>query len=149
MKAIVQRVKNAGVSVDNTTISSIGNGLMVLLGVGKGDTEKEADYLVDKIIHLRIFEDDQGKMNLSLKDVGGELLVVSQFTLLGDCRKGRRPSFTEAAPPAEAERLYTYFAQKASEAGIDVQTGQFQANMDVSLINQGPVTLMLESKPRV
>ncbi|HCY85396.1 MAG TPA: D-tyrosyl-tRNA(Tyr) deacylase [Desulfobacteraceae bacterium] len=149
MKAIVQRVKNAGVTVDNTSISSIGSGLLVLLGVGKGDEEKDADYLVDKIIHLRVFEDDQGKMNLSLKDVRGELLVVSQFTLLGDCRKGRRPSFTAAAPPDDAQRLYTYFTKKASEAGIMVKTGQFQANMDVSLVNQGPVTLMLESKPKV
>ncbi len=147
MKAIVQRVKNAGVTVDEKTVSNIGKGILVLLGVAREDTEKEADYLVEKIINLRIFEDDQGKMNRSLKDVKGELLVVSQFTLLGDCRKGRRPSFTGAAPPEEANRLYTYFAKKAADAGIIVKTGQFQANMDVSLINQGPVTLMLESKP--
>lgn len=146
MKAIVQRVKNAHVAVDNTIISSIGNGLVVLLGVAKGDTEKEADYLVDKIIHLRIFEDDQGKMNRSLKDVRGELLVVSQFTLLGDCRKGRRPSFTQAAPPHEAERLYTYFAGTVAASGVAVKTGRFQANMDVSLVNQGPVTLSLASR---
>ncbi len=146
MKAIVQRVANAGVTVENTTISSIGKGIMVLLGVAREDTEKEADYLVDKIINLRIFEDDQGKMNRSLKDIQGQLLVVSQFTLLGDCRKGRCPSFTKAAPPEEAERLYTYFTGRAANAGIEVKTGQFQANMDVSLINQGPVTLMLESK---
>ncbi len=148
MKAIVQRVKKAQVTVDNTIISSIGNGLMVLLGVANGDGEPEADYLVDKIINLRVFEDDQGKMNRSLVDVQGELLVVSQFTLLGDCRKGRRPSFTGAAPPDEAERLYTYFTQKAASAGLAVKTGQFQANMDVFLINQGPVTLILESRPR-
>ncbi len=148
MKAIVQRVKNARVTVDNITISRIDKGIMVLLGVAREDTEKEADYLAEKIINLRIFEDDQGKMNLSLKDIQGQLLVVSQFTLLGDCRKGRRPSFTKAAPPEEAERLYTYFAGRAAEAGVPVKTGQFQANMDVSLINQGPVTLMLESKPR-
>ena len=147
MKAIVQRVKNAGVAVDGETISGIGKGIMVLLGVAREDTEKEADYLVEKIIHLRIFEDDQGKMNRSLKDIQGELLVVSQFTLLGDCRKGRRPSFTGAAPPEEADRLYTYFAKKAEDAGITVKTGRFRANMDVSLVNQGPVTLMLESKP--
>ncbi|MCG8633643.1 MAG: D-aminoacyl-tRNA deacylase [Desulfobacterales bacterium] len=147
MKAIVQRVKNAGVAVDGETISGIGKGIMVLLGVAREDTKKEADYLVEKIIHLRIFEDDQGKMNRSLKDIQGELLVVSQFTLLGDCRKGRRPSFTGAAPPEEADRLYTYFAKKAEDAGITVKTGRFRANMDVSLVNQGPVTLMLESKP--
>jgi len=146
MKAIVQRTKKAQVTVDNKMISSIGNGLLVLFGVARGDGEKEADYLVDKIINLRIFEDDQGKMNRSLLDVQGELLVVSQFTLLGDCRKGRRPSFTGAAPPEEANRLYTYFADKAAAAGVAVKAGQFQANMDVSLINQGPVTLILESK---
>lgn len=148
MKAVVQRVSRAQVSVDGTTISSIGNGLMVLLGVAQGDGQAEADYLADKIINLRVFEDDAQKMNRSLLDVGGELLVVSQFTLLGDCRKGRRPSFIEAARPEEANRLYTYFCQKAADAGVSIQTGQFQANMDVSLVNQGPVTLMLESKPR-
>ncbi|WDP89520.1 MAG: D-tyrosyl-tRNA(Tyr) deacylase [Desulfobacter sp.] len=148
MKAIVQRVSKAQVTVDNTVISSIGRGIMVLLGVARGDGQAEADYLADKITNLRIFEDDQGKMNRSLLDVGGELLVVSQFTLLGDCRKGRRPSFIGAAPPEEADRLYTYFAQKAAESGISVQTGQFQANMDVELINQGPVTLVVESKPK-
>ncbi len=146
MKAIVQRVKNASVTVDENIISSIDKGIMVLLGVAREDTEKEADYLAEKIINLRIFEDDQGKMNRSLKDIQGQLLVVSQFTLLGDCRKGRRPSFTKAAPPEEAERLYTYFACRAANAGVEVKTGKFQANMDVSLINQGPVTLMLESK---
>jgi len=146
MKAIVQRVTTAQVTVNNTIISNIENGLMVLLGVGHGDEEADADYLVDKIINLRIFEDDQGKMNRSLMDVQGELMVVSQFTLLGDCRKGRRPSFSGAAPPKEAERLYTYFTHKAAAAGLAVKTGQFQANMDVSLINQGPVTLILESK---
>lgn len=148
MKAIVQRTKEASVTVDDTIISSIGSGLMVLLGVARGDKEPEADYLVDKIINLRVFEDIKGKMNRSLIDVQGELLVVSQFTLLGDCRKGRRPSFTGAAPPEEANRLYTYFAQKAAAAGVTVKTGQFQANMDVSLINQGPVTLVLESRPK-
>ncbi|MDD9301141.1 MAG: D-tyrosyl-tRNA(Tyr) deacylase [Desulfobacter sp.] len=147
MKAIVQRVKNAQVTVDNTIISRITKGLMVLLGVADKDSEKEADYLVDKIIHLRVFEDDQGKMNLSLKDVKGELLVVSQFTLMGDCKKGRRPSFIKAARPEEANRLYTYFTAKAADAGVVVKTGQFQANMDVSLVKQGPVTLILESRP--
>ena len=146
MKAIVQRVKKAHVTVDNTIISSIGNGIMVLLGVALEDKEKDADYLVDKIINLRIFEDNDQKMNRSLLDVKGELLVVSQFTLLGDCRKGRRPSFTHAAPPDTARALYKYFAARAAASGAAVKTGQFQANMDVSLINQGPVTLILESK---
>lgn len=147
MKALVQRVKKAHVTVGNTIISNIGEGLMVLLGVETADTEKEADYLVEKVVNLRIFEDDQGKMNLSLKDVKGELLVVSQFTLLGDCRKGRRPSFTKAAPPDLANHLYEYFAGRAVSKGVITKTGQFQADMDVSLVNQGPVTLMLESKP--
>jgi D-tyrosyl-tRNA(Tyr) deacylase len=147
MKAVIQRAKTAHVVVDNTIISSIGNGIVVLLGVAHGDDEAAADYLVEKIINLRIFQDDQGKMNRSLKDVRGELLVVSQFTLLGDCRKGRRPSFTKAAPPETAEKLYQYFAATAAAKGVVTKTGQFQANMDVSLINQGPVTLLLESKP--
>lgn len=146
MKAVVQRAKKAHVVVDNTIISSIGKGLVVLLGVAKGDGQAQADYLVEKIINLRIFEDDQGKMNRSLKDVKGELLVISQFTLLGNCQKGRRPSFIDAAGPDEAKALYQYFAAQASLAGIVTKTGQFQADMDVSLINQGPVTLTLESK---
>ncbi len=148
MKAILQRVSKAHVAVDDHIISSIGQGILVLLGVAHGDGEAEADYLVDKIINLRIFHDHQGKMNRSLIDVGGELLVVSQFTLLGNCRKGRRPSFTGAAPPNEANRLYTYFTEKAAAQGVAVQTGQFQAEMDVSLVNHGPVTLMLESPPK-
>lgn len=147
MRVVVQRVKKAHVIVDNTIISNIGHGLVVLLGVAKGDTTAAADYLVDKIINLRIFEDDKGKMNLSLKDVKGELLVVSQFTLLGDCRKGRRPSFVEAAPPDEAKQLYQYFSGKAATSGVVTKTGEFQADMDVALVNQGPVTLTLESKP--
>lgn len=145
MKAIVQRVKKAHVTVDNTMISSIGTGLVVLLGVARGDKEKDAEYLVDKIINLRIFEDDKEKMNRSLLDVNGELLVVSQFTIMGDCRKGRRPSFTDAAPLEPACRLYRFFASRAASLGVAVKKGKFQANMDVSLINQGPVTLILES----
>lgn len=145
MKAIIQRVKKAHVTVDNTIISSIETGLVVLLGVAHGDKEKDAEYLVDKIINLRIFEDDKGKMNRSLLDVKGELLVVSQFTIMADCRKGRRPSFTDAAPPEPAWRLYRFFAERASSLGVTVKKGKFQANMDVSLINQGPVTLILES----
>jgi len=118
MKAVVQRVKNARVDVDNTMVSTIGNGLMVLLGVQDGDTKKEADFLVEKIINLRIFEDDSGRMNISLKDVKGELMVISQFTLLGDCKKGRRPSYIKAAPPETADTLYTYFIDQAEALGI-------------------------------
>jgi D-tyrosyl-tRNA(Tyr) deacylase len=146
MKAVVQRVTSAHVKVDNNTISNIGNGLMILLGVQEGDKEKEADFLVDKIIHLRIFEDSQGKMNLSLKDVKGELMVVSQFTLMGDCRKGRRPSFTKAAAPDRANALYEYFIARAEGAGVITRSGQFQALMEVSLVNQGPVTLVLDTR---
>lgn len=146
MKAVVQRVSQAGVTVETQKVSHIDKGLMVLLGVGHEDTEKDADFLVDKIINLRIFEDDQGKMNISLKDVNGQLLVVSQFTLMGDCRKGRRPSFIQAARPDKANELYEYFVQKAGEKGIETQTGVFQAMMDVDLINQGPVTLILDTK---
>jgi D-aminoacyl-tRNA deacylase len=146
MKAVVQRVKSAHVTVDNTIVSNIGNGLMVLLGIQEGDTEQEADFLVEKIIHLRIFEDDQKKMNLSLKDLKLELLVISQFTLVGDCKKGRRPSFTRAAPPDRANALYEYFIGRAIESGVVTKSGQFQANMDVSLVNQGPVTLVLDTR---
>lgn len=146
MKAVVQRVKNAHVTVDNTIISNIGNGLMVLLGIQQGDTEQEADFLVEKITHLRIFEDTQGKMNLSLKDLKSELLVISQFTLVGDCKKGRRPSFTRAADPDRANALYEYFIGRAIESGVVTKSGQFQANMDVSLVNQGPVTLVLDTR---
>ncbi len=146
MKAVVQRVKSAHVTVENTIISNIGNGLMVLLGIQDGDTEREADFLVEKIIHLRIFEDNQGKMNLSLKDIKSELLVISQFTLMGDCKKGRRPSFTKAAAPDRANTLYEYFIGRAIESGVVTKSGQFQANMDVSLINQGPVTLVLDTR---
>jgi len=146
MKAVIQRVKESSVTVDGEVVSRIGQGLMVLLGVGEGDSAADADYLADKAVNLRIFEDDKGKMNRSLLDTGGAMLVVSQFTLLGDCRKGRRPSFVNAADPAAAEELYTYFAQKVSAAGVPVQTGRFRAMMDVSLVNDGPVTLILESK---
>ncbi len=145
MKAVVQRAKKAHVTVENTIISSIGTGLVVLLGVAHEDTEKDAEYLVDKIVNLRVFEDDHQKMNQSLIDIKGELLVVSQFTLMGDCRKGRRPSFTKAAPPEPARQLYRFFAARAAALGVPVKTGKFQANMDVSMINQGPVTLILES----
>jgi len=146
MKAVVQRVKKSHVVVDNTIVSHISNGLLVLLGVQYNDTKKDADFLVEKIINLRIFEDDNGKMNISLKDVKGELLVVSQFTLLGDCQKGRRPSYIKAAPPEKANDLYEYFLGRAIELGVVTKSGVFQAVMDVSLINQGPVTLILDTR---
>ena len=145
MRAVVQKVSAASVSVDQEVISRIGRGLLVLLGVSKTDTESEADYLSAKIAHLRIFEDPDGKLNRSLLDVGGEMLVVSQFTLLGDCRKGRRPSFTAAADPDQAMRLYEHFVRQTAQLGIPVQTGRFQAHMAVSLINDGPVTLIIEN----
>ena len=146
MKAVIQRVDSASVSIDGIEISRIGAGLLVLLGVEKGDGEKDADFLLDKMIHLRIFEDDDGKMNLSLLDVSGELLVVSQFTLLADCRKGRRPSFTDAAEPATATKLYEYMLSRAREQVTQVGQGQFQAMMKVGLINHGPVTILLDSR---
>jgi D-aminoacyl-tRNA deacylase len=146
MKAVIQRVENASVSVEGSEISRIGAGLLVLLGIEKGDVEKDADFLLDKIIHLRIFEDGEGKMNRSLADVSGELLVVSQFTLLADCRKGRRPSFTDAADPAQATRLYEYMLSRAKETLPRVGQGQFQAMMKVTLVNDGPVTILLDSR---
>ena len=132
--------------VSGETTGAIGPGLLVLLGVGAEDEERDADYLAEKIVHLRIFEDDDGKMNRSLADTGGEMLVVSQFTLLGDCRKGRRPSFVAAAPPEKAIRLYERFVQQVRHKKIEVATGRFQAMMDVRLTNAGPVTLIVESR---
>ncbi|MBW2037667.1 MAG: D-tyrosyl-tRNA(Tyr) deacylase [Deltaproteobacteria bacterium] len=146
MRAVIQRVTAAEVQVGGKTVGRIGHGLLVLLGISRSDCEKDADYLSEKIVYLRIFEDRDGKMNASLMDTGGEIMVVSQFTLLGDCRKGRRPSFVEAAPPKVAERLYEYFIHRVKSKGITVSTGQFRAKMAVSLINDGPVTLILESK---
>lgn len=148
MKAVVQRVSKSDVTVDGEQVSKIGNGLLVLLGVGDEDTTKDADFLAEKIINLRIFEDDQGKMNISLKDISGQLMVVSQFTLLGDCRKGRRPSFIKAARPEKAGELYEYFVKKTQDLGVETKTGVFQAMMDVSLINSGPVTLLLDTKEK-
>jgi D-tyrosyl-tRNA(Tyr) deacylase len=145
MKAVIQRVSKASVDVDGKIISSIGDGLLVLIGIEQGDRPSDADYLAEKIAHLRIFEDDNGKMNRSLLETGGQMLVVSQFTLLGDCRKGRRPSFVKAAPPDIADRLYEHFSDQVSQKGIDVQTGRFRTLMKVSLVNDGPVTLILES----
>lgn len=145
MRAIIQRVSKAAVHVDKQCVSEIDAGLLVLLGVGEGDTEKMADYLVDKIINLRVFTDTEGKMNLSLLDTAGELLVVSQFTLYGDCRRGRRPSYSHAAPPNEAKALYQYFVKRCQSYGIKVGEGVFAAHMEVSLTNDGPVTLLLDS----
>lgn len=146
MRAVVQRVKQGSVTVDREIVGQIGRGLLVLLGVANDDTTEDADFMVSKIVHLRIFEDENQKMNRSLLDVGGEMLVVSQFTLLGDCRKGRRPSFINAAGPEQATELYEYFVKKTHEKGISVKTGQFRAMMEVALINDGPVTLIIESK---
>ena len=146
MKAVIQRVKSAQVCVDGRVCGMIGKGLLVLLGVGKGDGESDLSFLTSKIPDLRIFEDDSGKFNLSLKEIGGEILVVSQFTLFGDCRKGRRPSFTEAEEPSAAKHLYEQFILKLKERGVPVQTGEFQAKMEVHLVNDGPVTLLLDSR---
>lgn len=145
MRAIIQRVSRAKVSVEGETTGEIGRGILVLLGVSRDDAEKESDYLLEKILNLRIFEDEAGKMNLSLLDITGELLVVSQFTLYGDARKGRRPSFIEAAAPARANELYEYFLSQARKQLSKVKAGRFQAMMDVELVNDGPVTILLDS----
>lgn len=145
MKAIIQRVSEASVAVKNDIVGEIGAGLVVLLGVTHQDTKADADYLVRKIINLRIFEDDEDKMNVSLLDMGGSLLSISQFTLYGDTRKGRRPNFIEAAKSAQAEELYQYFNQLVKVENVPLATGVFGAMMDVQLINNGPVTLILES----
>ena len=145
MRLVVQRIKEAKVSVDGTEIGKAGAGLCLLLGVAKEDTTESADRLTEKIADLRIFEDENGKMNRSVKDVQGEILLVSEFTLYGDCSKGRRPSFSHAAPPEQAERLYNYFVQRLKDLGLRVATGKFQAKMEVSLINDGPVTFILDS----
>jgi len=146
MRAVIQRVTRADVQVAGETVGEIGRGLLVLLGVGQGDTTADADYLAEKIAHLRIFEDADEKMNLSVADVHGSALVVSQFTLYGDTRRGRRPSFSDAAPPEEANRLYTYFCDRLATHGLPVARGIFQAQMAVSLVNDGPVTLLVDSK---
>ncbi len=145
MRAVVQRTDAANVTVDGKVIAACGPGLTVFLGVGREDGEAEARYLAEKIVNLRIFPDAQGKMNLSLLDIGGELLVVSQFTLYGDCRKGRRPGFDAAAPPAAAQALYERFLALCREYGITTHCGQFQAEMLVKLENHGPVTMLLDS----
>jgi D-tyrosyl-tRNA(Tyr) deacylase len=145
MRAVVQRVRQSSVQANNEIVGQIGQGLLVLLGVAKGDNAEDADWLANKIINLRIFEDENGKMNRSLLEIGGELLAVSQFTLLADCRKGRRPSFIKAAEPEKATELYETFVAKVIQKGVAVQTGRFRAMMEVALINDGPVTIIIES----
>ena len=145
MRAVVQRVKEARVEIEGTVVGKISKGLLVFLGVGENDTKKECEYMANKIINLRIFPDENDLMNLSLLDINGAALVVSQFTLWGDCRKGRRPSFIEAARPEKAEKLYELFISMLKDKGITVATGKFQEMMDVQLINDGPVTILIDS----
>ncbi len=145
MRACIQRVSEAQVTVDGAATGRIGRGLVVLLGVGHHDSQSEANWLAEKIVGLRIFEDDAGKMNRSLMEAGGAMLVVSQFTLYGDARRGRRPSFTDAAPPELAERLYEGFVANVREAGVEVATGKFREHMLVALVNDGPVTLWIDT----
>jgi len=146
MKALLQRVTRASVTVDGEKVSQIGRGLVALVGVAQGDSERDARYLADKTVNLRIFPDEAGKFNLSLLDIRGELLAVSQFTLLADTRKGRRPSFTQAALPGQAEALFNSFVEIAKTTGLEVSTGRFQQHMLVEIHNDGPVTILLESK---
>lgn len=148
MRAVVQRVKESKVTVDGKVVGEIGKGILILLGVEEDDTEKDVKYMAEKIANLRIFRDDEGKMNLSTVDVGGEALVISQFTLMGDCRRGRRPSYSHAAKPELAIPLYEKFIEEIKTYGIPTQEGIFQAMMDVYLINDGPVTLLIDSKRR-
>jgi D-tyrosyl-tRNA(Tyr) deacylase len=145
MRVIVQRVKSAKIRIDGTITAAIGAGLLLLLGISKGDSNKEADYLVDKVAGLRIFSDQDGKMNLDIRQSGGSLLIVSNFTVYGDAGKGRRPSFDAAARPTEARVIYDYFVERARLTGIPVETGSFQAHMLVELENDGPITLIVES----
>lgn len=146
MRVVLQRVSRAQVTVSGELVGSIGLGLLILFGVAQTDTQNDSNYLLEKILNLRIFPDENSKMNLSLLDIKGELLVVSQFTLFGDCRKGRRPSYSDAALPDHAENLYNYFVEKALQSGLRVQTGKFQAMMQVELVNDGPVTILLDSQ---
>ncbi len=148
MRAILQRVKGASVTVDGELTGAIEQGLLVFLGCGQGDTDEDMDYLVDKLVHLRIFADEKGWMNLSLLDVGGKMLVVSQFTLYADTRKGRRPSFVKAMKPGPAEEMYERFVERVEERGVEVETGVFGAMMDVELVNDGPVTIQIDSRER-
>ncbi len=148
MKALLQRVARASVSIENEEVGRIGQGLVVFLGVASGDTENDAQYLAQKIVNLRIFSDKEGKFNLSALEIEGELLLVSQFTLLADTRKGRRPSFIEAAPPAQAEELFEYFVEQTRVTGLKVETGRFQQYMQVEIHNDGPVTILLDSREK-
>lgn len=148
MRAVVQRVKKAKVEIESEVTAEIEAGLLVFLGIGKEDNNQDADYLLEKIINLRIFEDEAEKMNLSALDLNKELLLVSQFTLFGDCRQGRRPSFFEAAPPQEAKEIYDYFVKEAEKSELKIETGKFQAMMDISLVNDGPVTILVDSKKK-
>ena len=145
MRLLLQRVSQASVTVDGNTVGSIRTGLLILAGMARTDTESEVDYLSDKVLGLRIFPDDAGKMNRNIVDAGGSLLIVSQFTLYGDCRKGRRPSFDEAAAPEQAQALYNYLVEKLRAGPVPVQTGVFQAMMEVHLVNQGPVTILIDT----
>ena len=146
MRAVVQRVRRASVTVDRRVVGSVGQGLLVLLGVGRADTEEDVAYVAGKIRNLRLFTDTPGRMNLSVAEVGGAVLVVSQFTLLGDCRRGRRPSYTEAAAPERASALYEAVVERLRQDGLPVQTGEFRAMMEVDLVNDGPVTVLLDSE---
>ena len=148
MKALLQRVTKASVSVGGEVVGSIGPGLVVFVGVANGDSERDVQYLAEKTTGLRIFDDGQGRLNLSVQDIGGELLLVSQFTLLADARKGRRPSFTDAAPPAQAEALFNHFVEQVRATGLKVATGRFQQCMQVEIHNDGPVTIMLDSREK-
>ena len=146
MRAVVQRVSSAEIRVNDQILGSIGQGLLVLLAVGAVDQAQDTAYLANKTLNLRVFEDGSGKMNRSVQDIRGGLLVISQFTLYGDCRKGNRPSFVDAAPPEKAEDLYTLYLEEVGKSGLEIASGKFQAMMDVSLVNQGPVTVLLDSK---
>ncbi|MCF8008999.1 MAG: D-tyrosyl-tRNA(Tyr) deacylase [Halanaerobiales bacterium] len=146
MRAVVQRVKKCEVKVNNDLVGSINSGLLIFLGIGKDDAVDDIDYMIDKIVNLRIFEDDQNKMNLAALDLNKEIMIVSQFTLYGDCRKGRRPSFFDAARPDQAEKIYNIFIDKFKKYDLNIQTGEFQTMMDIDLINDGPVTLLIDSK---
>ena len=145
MRLLLQRVSQASVTVDGNTVGSIRTGLLILAGMAKTDTESEVDYLSDKVLGLRIFPDDEGKMNRNVVEAGGSLLVVSQFTLYGDCRRGKRPSFDSAAPPEQAQDLYNYFVETLRQGPVPVETGAFQASMQVHLVNQGPVTILMDT----